>query len=67
MNGHDVAALTALFGSLPLDGGKPTAIVCHTVKGKGIGFAEDDPKWHHQSNFKPQVLDDLYASVGGLR
>jgi transketolase len=67
VNGHDVAALTELFHRLPLNGDKPTAIVCHTIKGKGIGFAEGDPKWHHQSNFKPQVLDDLYASVGGLR
>ena len=65
VNGHDVAALTELFGRLPLNGDKPTAIICHTIKGKGIGFAEGDPKWHHQSNFKPEVIEDLYASVGG--
>ena len=26
---------------------KTLAVICHTVKGKGIGFAENDPKWHH--------------------
>ena len=27
---------------------KPSAIVCHTVKGKGVAFAENDPDWHHK-------------------
>ena len=30
---------------------KPTAIICHTVKGKGIPFAENDPNWHHKTKF----------------
>lgn len=65
VDGHDVGALTGLFNRLPLDPNRPTAIICHTVKGKGIGFAEGDPKWHHQSNFSKQTIDDLYACVGG--
>ncbi|MFI5348019.1 MAG: transketolase [Elusimicrobiota bacterium] len=35
VDGHDVEALKSLFGRLPLDPGKPTAIICDTVKGKG--------------------------------
>jgi transketolase len=65
VDGHDVKALSALFDRLPLDGSRPTAIVCHTVKGKGIPFAEGDPKWHHHSNFEPKVLEDMYAALGG--
>ena len=65
VDGHDVGALGSLFRRLPIDVEKPTAIICHTVKGKGIPFAEHDPKWHHQSNFKAKVIDDLYAAVGG--
>ena len=26
--------------------GKPTAIIAHTVKGKGVSFMENNPKWH---------------------
>jgi transketolase len=26
--------------------GKPTAILAHTVKGKGISFMENTHKWH---------------------
>jgi transketolase len=65
VDGHDVAALRAAFARLPFEPGRPSMLVCHTVKGKGIGFAENDPKWHHQSNFTPKQLDELYASVGG--
>jgi transketolase len=64
VDGHDVGALQALFRRLPLDPQKPTAIICHTVKGKGIPFAEGNPKWHHHSNFDAQVLEDMYRAVG---
>jgi len=66
VDGHDVGALRGVFGRVPLDGRKPTAVICHTVKGKGIPFAEGDPKWHHQSNFNPQVLEKLQRAVGAL-
>jgi transketolase len=28
--------------------GRPTAIIAHTVKGKGISFMEDDNNWHYR-------------------
>ena len=28
--------------------GKPTVIIAHTVKGKGISFMENNPSWHHR-------------------
>ena len=37
--------------------GKPTAVICHTVKGKGIPFAENDPKWHHQSRVAAATIN----------
>src|SRR5882757_8543738 len=64
VDGHDVAALRATFKRLPFDAQKPSAIVCHTVKGKGIGFAENDPKWHHHSNFDAQTLERMHRAVG---
>jgi transketolase len=65
VDGHDVGALRDTFRQLPFEPGRPSMLICHTVKGKGIGFAENDPKWHHHSNFTPKQLDELYASVGG--
>lgn len=48
VDGHNPAALTALLSVLPVGGGKPVAVVAHTVKGKGVSFMEDDNNWHYR-------------------
>ena len=63
VDGHDVGALRALLRKLPVDAGKPTAIVCHTVKGKGVAFAENDPNWHHKNKFVDGEIDRIYACL----
>lgn len=65
VDGHDVEALRNTISRAPIEPGKPSMVICHTVKGKGIAFAENDPKWHHHSNFTQSQMNDLYASVGG--
>ncbi len=64
VNGHDVTALRELLHRLPLEQDKPTAIICHTVKGKGIPVAEHNPDWHHKSNLSEKTLQELYSSLG---
>ena len=34
---------------------KPSALICHTVKGKGIKIAENNPEWHYVKNLN-QIL-----------
>jgi transketolase len=63
VDGHDVAAMRELFARLPLSQTKPTAIICHTVKGKGISFAEHDPSWHHKSKIAKDVVARLQAAL----
>jgi transketolase len=48
VDGHDHAVLLDLFNRLPLERGKPTCIIAHTVKGKGVSFMEDRVEWHHK-------------------
>jgi transketolase len=64
VDGHDVEALRELLCRVPLDSDRPTAIVCHTIKGKGIAFTEDDADWHHKSSLKAEVIADMYAALG---
>lgn len=64
VNGHDVDALGALLGELPFTSGKPSAIICHTIKGKGISFAENEPTWHHKSNLDADAIAQLLEEVG---
>jgi transketolase len=64
VDGHDVDALRDVLKRVPLEQDKPSAIICHTVKGKGIGFAENDPNWHHKSTIDGKLIDELYQALG---
>lgn len=52
VDGHDVSELYHAFQT---ESDKPLAVIANTVKGKGISFMEDDPKWHHA-----QLTQKLY-------
>ena len=63
VDGHDVMALRNVFRQLPLSADKPTAIICHTVKGKGIPFAENDPNWHHKAKLPAETVSKMYGAL----
>jgi transketolase len=45
-DGHDIRQLLAAFDEAASTKGKPTVVVAHTVKGKGVPEMEDSPNWH---------------------
>ncbi|HNP21745.1 MAG TPA: transketolase [Panacibacter sp.] len=47
VDGHDIEALISTFDALPFEAGKPSFIIAHTVKGKGVSYMEHHVKWHH--------------------
>lgn len=47
VDGHNHAALLERFAGIPIGAGKPSCIIAHTLKGKGVSFAENKPAWHH--------------------
>jgi transketolase len=49
VDGHDIKALSAAFAAVPFEPGKPSCVIAHTVKGKGVGFMEDTLLWHYRS------------------
>ena len=63
VDGHDTAALGTAFAHLPFATDRPSALVCHTIKGRGIGFAEDDAAWHHKSRIPDELATALYAAL----
>jgi len=46
LDGHDVVALQLAFAEAATVKGRPSVIVAHTVKGKGVSFMENNPKFH---------------------
>lgn len=65
VNGHDLAALEDTLKNVPVESNKPTAIICHTIKGKGLSFAENNLEWHHKSNISDEELNAMYDELGG--
>ncbi len=59
VDGHDLEALENTFTSLP-DNGKPTMVICRTVKARGVPWLEDTVKSHY--GFIPdELLEDAIA------
>lgn len=63
VDGHDVAMLENALADVPLRKGRPTALVCHTVKGKGIPYAEGNLNWHHKNSFKEGEIDQMLKAI----
>lgn len=49
VNGHDHAALGATLSAVPLAPGKPSVVIAHTTKGKGVSFMENKVLWHYRT------------------
>lgn len=46
IDGHDFDAIRAAFKEARSIKDMPTAIIAHTVKGKGVSFMENQASWH---------------------
>jgi transketolase len=65
INGHDIDEIYGAFCSAPFEVGRPTCIIAHTVKGKGVSFMEDKLAWHYQppnDRELQQALEELEGS-----
>ncbi len=56
LDGHDFPALVNTLDRLPLQRGKPTLILAHTIKGKGVSFMENQMEWHYHTPTPQQVI-----------
>ncbi len=62
-NGHSIADLLKAFTNL--SDSSPNAIICDTVKGKGLSFAENRPEWHQKAISQEQYDIALADLMGG--
>jgi transketolase len=46
VDGHNFTRLITAFDRAKLVKGKPTVIIAHTIKGKGVSFMENNPDFH---------------------
>ena len=65
-DGHDVIGLRSALSQIPFEQGKPSALVCHTIKGKGIPDVEGNPNWHHKTKVTEDEVNQLLESLRGI-
>jgi transketolase len=63
VNGHDVDALRQVLSEAPFDATKPSALICHTIKGKGTSITERNLAWHHKAKVTEAEVTALFASL----
>lgn len=67
VNGHDHEQLSQALTTVPWEAGKPSILIAHTTKGKGVSFMENKVEWHYKSPNVEQLalalaeLEDVYA------
>ena len=49
IDGHDHSMIRSTLESLPFEVNKPSCVIAHTVKGKGVSFMENQVLWHYRS------------------
>lgn len=68
VDGHDVGSLVDALDAARATTGSPVALVCRTVKGKGVSFMEDNADWHGKAPSAQEracALDDLSCALTG--
>jgi len=69
IDGHDFAQIGDAIEKAQANKGKPTVIICNTIKGKGIELFENKSQWHYggiNSDLKEQALaclDKFYCEL----
>ena len=56
IDGNNLESLLTAFDKAQQELQKPTAIIAHTVKGKGVSFMQDDNNWHYRIPTAEEVV-----------
>lgn len=60
-DGNNCAQLVEAYHKAEACKGKPTVVIAHTVKGKGVSFMENNKSWHHgvmtEEQYKQAIAD----------
>lgn len=49
IDGHDFGQIQEAFRNIPFEEGKPSVLIAHTVKGKGVSYMENELEWHYRA------------------
>lgn len=64
IDGHDVGEMERALQNIPFQHGRPSCLIAHTTKGKGVSFMENQVSWHYRAPNESEfakALDELSA------
>lgn len=59
VDGHDHQQIKSALAQIPFVPGRPSVLIAHTVKGKGVGFMENSLAWHYKSPSDEQLAQAI--------
>ena len=62
IDGHKFESILDSFDRFKRTTGKPTVVICDTIKGKGVSYMENTLKWHYSApndELLKQALEEL--------
>lgn len=65
IDGHCFEEISKAIDDAKATKGKPTIIICKTVKGKGVSFMENNVNWHGSAPNKEETEKALAELEGG--
>ncbi len=64
IDGHSLDQIGKALDQAEATKGRPTLIVAHTVKGKGVSFMENSPEWHGKSPKPSEAVAAIREILG---
>jgi transketolase len=62
IDGHDIEEIFHALTTMPQTQGRPSCVIAHTVKGKGVSFMENQLLWH----YRPPDASELARALAEL-
>ncbi|MEJ0043066.1 MAG: transketolase [Rhizomicrobium sp.] len=67
IDGHDIPEILTTLRRAGVTQGRPSVIIAHTVKGKGVKYMENIPAWHGSVKLSRQQAEEALQSLGATR
>ncbi|HXC55537.1 MAG TPA: transketolase [Rhizomicrobium sp.] len=67
IDGHDIGEILSTFRRAGASHGRPSVIIAHTVKGKGVKYMENVPTWHGSVKLSREQAEEALQSLGATR
>jgi len=67
IDGHDIEAILTAFGRASATRERPSILIAHTVKGKGVPYMENIPTWHGSVKLTREQTVEALQALGASR